>query len=151
MKRTITTNKIIDAFYLIASAKVSTLENADKIKIWKIMRAFKPIASSFEDALRDAQDKFRPQDYTEHIEELKKYDQCKKDGLKTEIDAVTYKKYIEEMRSYDQLVGDAIQSDLTHENEVEFEPISSDVFELALIENGWDMSQAMMLEIIIND
>ena len=115
------------------------------------MRAFKPITSSFEDALRDAQDKFRPKDYTEHIEELKKYDQCKKDGGKTEIDAVTYRKYIEEMRNYDQLVGDAIQSDLTHENEVEFEPISSDVFELALIENGWDMSQAMMLEIIIND
>ena len=53
-KVTLKTNDILNAFNVISNAKYTKLDDADKVKVWKIARALKPVADKFNDDRDDA-------------------------------------------------------------------------------------------------
>lgn len=51
----ITTEKILSVYNLISDAKLTKMEDCDKFKMIKIIRALKPVVTNFEDFKKSCQ------------------------------------------------------------------------------------------------
>lgn len=154
MKQNIKTEKILAAWRVINTAKYNKLEDADKIKVWKISRAFQPVATKFEEDSKDAAEKMKPtEDFTERLQKAQEYEQKIKDA---NLDASTlpmgaaeYSEFVKEFQNYNKLVGDAIKEFAEKEVEVEFDKLSEDAFGKLMASNEWNMNQVIELGTLI--
>lgn len=144
--------KATDAFGVLNTAKYGKLDDADKIKVWKIARALKPIATKFDDDTKDAAEKFKPEGFDEKFAKAQQYEKDKNEGKKDlPMPEKDYIEFVGELRSYNQLVSNAVNENLGKECEISFEPISEDAFGKLMASNEWTMEQVMQLGIIIAD
>ena len=154
MTKKMTTEKVQAAFYVLSSAKYGKLDDADKIKVWKIARAMKPIAEKFREDIEDAQQKMKPNDdfdqqlmkAQEYEREIRKPD-C--DASKLPMGAAQYQEFLDEFKAYQKLVNDTIKDFAEKEVEVSFEPISEDAFGKLMASNDWTLEQVATLGDII--
>ena len=65
MKKKLKTEVIIALFRMLNEAKYSKMNDDGKIKTWRILRALKPIAVKFDDDMKTAREKLRPEGYDE--------------------------------------------------------------------------------------
>lgn len=155
MKKTMKTSVVLDAFNVLNTAKYTKLDDADKIKVWKIARAMKPIATKFEEDNKDAAEKLKPDGFDEKIQDAQEYERVAKnpneDASNLKMGATEYEKFISELKSYNKLVGDAVREYAEKECEISFEPLSEDAFGKLMASNEWTMEQVMQLGIIIED
>ena len=54
---------IVNAYNVLNAAKLSKLADADKFTVIRAMRALKPIYTGYEDAVKDAQERLKPEDF----------------------------------------------------------------------------------------
>ena len=155
MKKTMKTSVVLDAFNVLNTAKYTKLDDADKIKVWKIARAMKPIATKFEEDNKDAAEKMKPEGFDEKLQNAQEYERVVKnpneDASNLKMGAAEYEKFISELKSYNKLVGDAVKEYAEKECEISFEPLSEDAFGKLMASNEWTMEQVMQLGIIIQD
>lgn len=154
MKQGIKTEKVLNAYRVISSAKYSKLDDADKIKVWKIARALKPVADKFDEAQKDAAEKLKPcEDFADRIQKAQEYERVIKekdfDASKLPMGAAEYLKFLKELGDYNKLVSDAIKELAEKKVEVEFEPLSEDSFGKLMNSNDWTMEQAVEIGILI--
>ena len=153
MKMKMKTSVVLDAFNVLNTAKYTKLDDADKIKVWKIARAMKPIATQFESDNKDAAEKMKPEGFDEKIQNAQEYERVMKDsnadasGLK--MGAAEYNAFIRELQDYNKLVGEAVKDYADKEVKIEFDTISEEVFGKLMASNEWDISQTMKIEIIV--
>lgn len=148
------TSKVLDAYRIISTAKYGKLDDADKIKVWKIARALKPVATQFEEDSKDAADKLKPaDDFAERLQYAQEYETASKDpnydASKLKMGAAEYQDFIKDFREYNKLVGDAIKEFADKEVELEFDGISEDVFGKLMASNDWTMEQAVLISDVI--
>ena len=149
-----TTAKLLDAYRIISTAKYGKLEDADKIKVWKMARAMKPIATQFDDDSKDAADKLKPtEDFSERLQYAQEFETAQKDpnydAGKLKMGAAEYQEFLKEFREYNKLVGDAVKEFADKEVELELEGISEEVFGKLMASNDWTMEQAVLLSDVI--
>ena len=149
-KVAITTEKVLEAYNIIGMAKYSKLDDADKIKAWKITRQLKPIAEKFDEESKDAAEKMKPsEDYDERLAKAQEYEtEIRKPGCdasKLPMGAAEYAQFIEEFKAYQKLVGDTVKDFAEKEVEVEFEPLSEEAFGKLMASNDWTMQQVTAL------
>ena len=155
MKTKITTEKVLNAYRIISGAKYTKMDDADKIKVWKIARALKPVADKFDDDSKDASEKFKPEGFDENLRKAQEYERVIKDkdadASKLEMGAAEYGEFIKELQKYNKIVGDAIKEFADKEVELEFEKISEEAFGKLMASNdgAWDFGQALKLSEII--
>lgn len=151
----IETSKAVSAYNVLSTAKYCKLEDADKIKVWKIARALKPIATKFEEDNKDAAEKLKPEGFDEKLQNAQEYERVTRDSQndasKLKMGAAEYEKFISELKSYNKLVGDAVKEYAEKECEISFEPLSEDAFGKLMASNDWTMEQVVQLGIIIGD
>ena len=72
MKKTIKTERILEAFNILKGAKSTNLSTDERIKVWKISRVLAPIAEKMEADTKDAAEKFKPkdEDFDQKLREL---------------------------------------------------------------------------------
>ena len=155
-KVTIKTEDALKAYNVLASAKYSKLEDADKIKVWKTVRGLKPVAEKFDEDSKDAAEKMKPTEYfDERMEKAQKYEMMMKqpdlDASKLPMGAAEYAAFVEEFKKYNKLVNDAVRDFADKEVEVEIETIKEDSFGKLMASNDWTMAQAMTLEVMIEN
>ena len=155
-KLTLTTEKVLAAFNVLSSAKYSKLDDADKIKVWKITRKLKPVAEKFDEDSKDAAEKMKPtEDFDERLAKAQEYERTVKqtdfDASKLPMGAAEYGKFIEEFKSYQKLVNDTISDFAKKEVEVEIETISEDAFGKLMASNDWNMAQVVALDGIVTE
>lgn len=155
-KLTLTTEKVLAAFNVLSSAKYSKLDDADKIKVWKITRNLKPVAEKFDDDSKDAAEKMKPsEDFDERLAKAQEYERTIKqtdfDASKLPMGAAEYGKFIEEFKSYQKLVNDTISDFAKKEVEVEIETLSEDAFGKLMASNDWNMAQVVALDGIVTE
>lgn len=148
MKKTIKTEDALKAYNIISQAKYSKMDDADKVRAWKIARALKPVATRFDEDSRDAADKLKPtDDFTERLGKAQEYERLTKEGQPT-IDIMTtadYHAFVKEFQKYNQLVADAVKEFGAKEVELDFEPLTDDAFGKLMASNEWTMEQATAL------
>lgn len=154
MKKKITTSKALEAHQVLGSAKYSKLDDADKIKVWKIARKLQPIATKFDEDAKDAAEKLKPtEDFNDRLEKAQKYEaEIRKpdcDASKLPMGAAEYEQFIGELKKYNKLVGDAVKEFGEKEVKIEFEPISEDAFGKLMASNDWNIAQVSTLGEIV--
>ena len=157
MKKTIKTNEVLEVFNLLNQAKYGKLEDADKIKVWKITRILKPVATKFEDDTKDAAEKFKEgyENLDERLQQAQEFEKAQKNN---DIDATTLKMGAAEFQAfikgdwadYNKTVSEAVKEFAEKEVEVEFEPITEEVLGKLMSSNDWSFGQACKLELLIN-
>ena len=153
-KLTLTTEKVLAAFNVLSSAKYSKLDDADKIKVWKITRKLKPVAEKFDEDSKDAAEKMKPsEDFDERLAKAQEYERTIKqtdfDASKLPMGAAEYGKFIEEFKAYKKLVDDTIRDFAKKDVEVEIETISEDAFVKLMVSNDWNMAQVVAIDGIV--
>ena len=159
MTKKIKTSEILAAYNVLNSAKYGSMEDADKIKVWKITRALKPIASKFDEDSKDAAEKMKPKyegGFDETLQKAQEYERItrdpKADTKKLPMGAAEYDAFIEKFKEYNKLVGKAVEEFANKEVKVSFEPLNDDAFGKLMSSNEWTMGQAVALsEIIVAD
>lgn len=150
----IKTSKVLEAHQVLGSAKYSKLDDADKIKAWKIARALQPIATKFDEDSKDAAKKLKPtEDFNDRLEKAQKYEaEIRKpdcDTSKLPMGAAEYEQFIGELKKYNKLVGDAVKEFGEKEVKIEFEPLSEEAFGKLMASNDWNIAQVSALGEIV--
>lgn len=153
MKTTVKTEKVAKAYGILSTARFSKMEDADKIKVWKIGRALKPVADKFKDESEDAAEKMKPEGFDEKYQKAQEYERVMRDkgadASKPEMGAAEYSKFVTEVQSYNRLVADAVKEYAEKEVELEFEPLPDETFEKLMVSNEWTLEQALELGMLI--
>ena len=158
-KQTIKTEKVLNAYRVLSTAKYSKMADEDKIKVWKIARTLKPVADKFEDDSKDAAEKFKPsEDFSERLQKAQDYERIlkeenakgdKADMTKLPMGVNEFGDFLKEFQKYNKLVGDAIKEYADKEVELEFEKLSEDAFGKLMSSNEWTMEQAAEIGMLI--
>lgn len=154
MKTKITTEKVLNAYRIISGAKYTKMDDADKIKVWKIARALKPVADKFEDDSKDAADKMKPsEDFADKLQKAQEFERITKekdfDASKLPMGVAEYNEFIKKFQDYNRLVGEAVKEFAEKEVEIEFEPLSEESFGKLMASNEWTMEQTVEIGMLI--
>lgn len=153
MKKTIKTERVLTAFRVLNTAKYTKMSDEDKIKVWKIARALKPIADKFEDDSKDAAEKFKPtDDFTERLQKAQEFERMRNAGedmANAKMGATEYGEFLKEFQKYNQTVGEAVKEFAEKEVEVEFDVLTEEAFGKLMASNEWEMSQTLEIGQII--
>ena len=149
----LTNEKLLAAFNILNAATYKQMDDADKIKLWRIVRAMKPSATQFEEASKDASDKLKPEGIEAMFEKAREYEQKIKAGKADNL-PLTEDEYQTWMRDvwlpYLNLVNKATAPIAKTEVDIEFEPLSEEAFGKLMASNDWMIKQADMVgELII--
>jgi hypothetical protein len=154
MKKTIKTEKVLALWRVLGQAKYTKMEDADKIKVWKIGRVLKPIAEKFEDESKDAAEKLKPmENFDELLQNAQEFERVTKtpkaDASELKMGAAEYGAFLKELQNYNKLVSEAVKGFADKEVEVEFEPISEEAFGKLMNSNDWTFNQVVDIELIM--
>jgi hypothetical protein len=154
MKTKITTEKVLNAYRIISGAKYTKIDDADKIKVWKIARALKPVATKFDEDSKDAAEKFKPsEDFADNLQKAQEFERITKDkdfdASKLPMGAAEYNEFIKKFQDYNRLVGEAVKEFAEKEVEIEFEPLSEESFGKLMASNEWTMEQTVEIGMLI--
>ena len=150
MKKTVKTSEILNVFNVLGTAKYSKMDDADKVKVWKISRKLKPVAVRYDEDSKDAAEKLKPEiegGFDNLLGRAQEYERLTQKHEPT-IDVMTkaeYERFLESFKEYQRLIADAVKEFADKEVEIEFDGLSEDAFGKLLASNEWTMVQAMVL------
>ena len=146
---TIKASDVRSLYNVINSAKYNGLDDVDKIRMWKIARLLKPIASKLDEMSMDAAEKFKPENFDENLLDAQAFERAANGNGSSEssprMTPSEYESFIGELKNYDGLVRDAVKDYSDEMKELCFEPLSESAFEKLLVSNDWSLSQAVEL------
>jgi hypothetical protein len=148
MKRKEKTSVILRVYNVISKAKYGKMDDADKIKLWKIARTIKPIATQFDEDSKSAAEKLQPtDDFQERLQKAQEFERMRntnEDMSNSPMGAAEYNKFIGEFQKYNKLVNDAVKEFADKEVEVDIECISEDAFSKLIASNSdWTVEQTI--------
>ena len=137
---------IVEAYKILGEAKVSKLEEADVIKILKARKAMRPIAEEFEAFLKDAQEKFKPENWNEIQEKVA---QWQKEGEKTTLSEEERIEINNALIGYQSAINKAINEELGKKVEIGVEKLSEGSDVKLMSANDWTPNQLDTLDVIL--
>lgn len=149
MEKCLKTSEIVSAYKVLSGAKYQKLDDADKIRLWKISRVLKPIALQFEEDRADAVKTLMPESISEGMEKAQEYERLKAqnaDNLPMTEDE--YKGFVKELASCSELVKNAMREILEKEVKLELEPLTEKILGQLMASNDWSIKQVESLECI---
>ena len=151
MKTKVTTEKILSVYNILKGASYQKMSDDDKIKLWKIARTMKPIATKFEDDSKDAAEKLKPEGLEVTLEKAKEYEQKKQKGdTDLPMTEAEYLGFINgDWAKFNNLLTKAVKEFADAEVELEFEPLNEDSFSKLIASNDWKMEQVMIVSEVI--
>lgn len=152
------TEALHEAYMILSAARFTKLSDTDKIKVWKIARALKPIAEKYDDDNKSAAETLKPKDcdFDATYAKVREYESLMRNGgdmSKAPMGAAEHDAFIKNVwQPYNKLVADAIKPIGEAEVEVEIEPLTEEAFGLLMSSNNdWVMATVIALAEIITE
>lgn len=148
MKKILKKGDVMLAFSILNSANYKQLDDADKIRLWKIARVMKPAAKQLEEDSRDAAEKLKPENFDAQLEKAKEFEEKKEKGDTDKLPMTDneYQKFIREVyHPFNNLVQKAVNEESEKEVEIDFEPLTEEAFGKLMASNDWKIQQVMTL------
>lgn len=147
----LTTEKVLTAFNVLKGASYQKMTDDNKIKLWKIARSMKPIATKFEDDSKDAAEKLKPEGLDEQLEKAKEYEAKKQKGdTDLPMTEAEYLAFINgDWAKFNKLLAKAVKEFADAEVELEFDALSEDAFAKLMASNDWKVDQVMTVADLI--
>lgn len=132
--------KLVIAYKMLDDAKIKTMDDKDAIKIIKNRKAMRPYVESYDALLKDAQEKFKPDNIEVMQEKVSKW---------KELSAEERKIVNESFKAYQEKVDAVCKPELDKEVDITLDKLSEDgVLKLAK-ENEWPMNKLDTLDIML--
>jgi hypothetical protein len=151
MKKSVKTESVVLVFNIIKDAKYSKMSDFDKLVIFKIFKAIKAIAETFNNEVNDAKQKLVP--YDEFFQDLVKaqaYEIARsKSEEYSEMTEEEYNEFIQKFVKYNKLVEEATKESAEKEVEIEFVPLTKEAFEKLVLSNNWTFTQTDEVEAFV--
>ena len=143
---------VAQVYNILNAAKYSKLNDDERIALWKITRAMKPVALKLKDDIQDAAQHMKPSgDFDQRLTIARQYEQAQRDGK--EFDKLSKKDYdafIQEWRDYSKLVDTAVKEFADEEVEIDIEPITEETLSRLMASNdSWTMENAVIISDMI--
>lgn len=132
MKKTIKTRQAVSAYNVARSLKFGKVERGDVFTLLRATNALKPTVTAYEDFVKDAQERLKPEDYDRIAAKFQA-----KEELTAKEQAVAKK--------YNKDLNDLMEAELEKVVEVEYEPLGEDGLYALAAANENLMLEAMAL------
>lgn len=142
MKIQVKTEKVMRMYQILNASKYTKLDDSDKVKVWKIARLLKPVATQFEDDTKDAAEKMKPYEaFGDDLQKAQEYERL--NGTGTQMNIKEYKKFMVAFKAYNEQVSKALKEFSDKEIELEFDTISEEAFAKMMASNEWTVDQSV--------
>lgn len=150
MKKSVSTQAIVDAYNVLKDAKFVKLDDGDKIKVWKISRTLKPIFNQFIESKEDATKTFFTEEVVQSYQKLKAYEDARQSGSESlPMTEEEYKAAALEFLKSKAVTEKALAELLQKEVELEFEPITEQALAKLMDSNDWTLKEVELLDFIV--
>lgn len=130
----------VSIYKVLGEAKVSSLEESEIVKVVKTRKALRQFAEEYEAFLKDAQEKFKPENFEELQNKLQKWNELSEEE-KIEVN--------KQVRMYEFNINLAVGEELEKEIDVTVEKLSEESLTKLLKHNDWQMSKLDELQPIV--
>ena len=146
----ITTEKALTVYNILKGVGYQKMADEDKIRLWKIARELKPVATKFDEDSKDAAEKLKPEGFDEKLQNAQEYERVTKDPnadtSSLKMGAAEYGEFINgDWKNFNKLLSDAVKDFADAEVVLGFEPLSEDAFSKLMASNDLKMEQALIL------
>jgi len=153
-KLTLTTETVLKAYNIIAQAKYTRLDDADKVRLWKIARELKPVAIKYDEDSKDAAEKLKPEGFDEKAMKWNETRDKSSAGIKDDL-PMSQAEFIDFLyhviNPYNANVNSALEELRGKEVELEINALTEDAFAKLMSSNEWTMEQVAMVGDIITE
>ena len=122
--KTVKVNDAVTAFRLVNPAKLTKMETEERFAVILATRQLKKVDTDFQDLLKDAQEKLKPEGFDKIVEKVQ---------AKTELTASEQKALDE----YNKQVSDCVKSELDKTVELDFAPFGKEAIERLVDSNDF--------------
>lgn len=133
-----TTEKAVIAYRILNNAKLGKMKDGDKFNLIKVMKELKPIATGYDDFIKDASEKLKPEGFDEIQGKLNGNEALTADEQKL-------------VDKFNQDVAKCVGDELKKEHELKFQPLSEEGFKGLLSSNDLSMGEVMALYDVIGE
>jgi hypothetical protein len=143
---------VAQVYNILNAAKYSKLNDDERIALWKITRAMKPVALKLKDDIQDAAQHMKPSDdFDQRLTIARQYEQAQRDGKEFDkLSKEDYDAFIQEWRDYSKLVDTAVKEFADEEVEIDIEPITEETLSRLMASNdSWTMENAVIISDMI--
>lgn len=137
MKKT-TTEKAVVAFRILNNAKLGKMKDGDKFNSVKIMKELKPVATGYDDFIKDAAEKLKPEGIEEIQEKVQSQSKLTADERKI-------------WEKYDSDISKCVQEELGKELEFNFQPLSEEGFKGLIASNDFTLAEILALNEVVGE
>lgn len=126
--------------------KLTKMEDKDKFIVIKAMRQMKPVATGYDDFVKDAQEKLKGDGFNEMMEKAKKWQE---EGDKTTLtieERVSLNAYF---NAYNKRVEDCLKEEAEKDVELTYERLQEDAFGKLVSSNDFDVKTIMELNDVL--
>lgn len=144
------TKQVVEVYNTLNSAKLSKMDDKDKFLVIKAMRQLKPISISYEEDMKDAQEKLKDDNFEKMQNRAKEWEEKHgKQSLMQDLSAEDVKelnninKYFED---YQSKVKGYFEEEGGKDNELTYEKLSEEAFGKLIASNDFDVKTIMNLQ-----
>lgn len=137
---------IVKAYRIINDAKLTKMEDADKFKVIKATRQLKPVAASFDEFVKEAQERLKPEGWDDM---QKKARQWQEDGDRSNLAVEERREINRYFMDYNAKVEECVKEEAEKEPELTYERLSEEAFEKFIASNDYDVRTIIELENIL--
>lgn len=138
-KKSVKTQDALSVYNVLKSLKIAKLSKADQFAVLRAARALKPVAIGFEDFVKDAQERLKPEGFDSVVEKSQRFDTLSDEEKRAVNEAIG---------AYQKDVDECVKPELESVKEVDaFEPLSEEALSgIASANEHLDVQTLMLIE-----
>lgn len=137
------TKTCLEVYQTVSEAKLTKVSDSDKIKIVRMLFKMKPINESYQDFIKDAQEKLKGENHDEIISKAQQWQKEGENTTLTEEERIEINKYLIE---YQRQLDECAREEVEKVHNLEYERIGDDGLETLLASNpDWTASVIMKI------
>ena len=138
---------IVNAYNVLNAAKLAKMQDTDKFTVIRAMRALKPIQTDYEAAVKDAQERLKPEDFDALQKKAADWNATHKDKKLTDLtpeERATLEGINAAYRDYTEKVEQCVRDLAETEKTLDYTRLSQDAFGKLLESNPeWKMQEIL--------
>ena len=134
---------IISVYKVLNEAKLSKMDDSDKFKVIKAVRALRVITNDFEELVKDVQEKLKDESFEEMQAKAQKWQE---EGEKTSISVEERKSINQYFNDYSNKVDKCLKEEGEKDNELTFEKLTDEAFDKLTASNDWNVKTIIQVQ-----
>lgn len=143
------TSKIVSVYKTMNDSKLTKMEDADKFKVIKALRAIKPISEGYEEFVKLTYEKLKDDKMEEMQKKAQHWQEMQSQGKEVEYSFEERKELNEYFQNFNNTIEKLMKEEGDKENELTYDKLSEDAFGKYIASNDFNVSTIMDLQEVL--